>query len=415
MRFRFFRDKPEQRSGLAYPDAWMFDAFGGAPASSGKRVTVAKAMGLAPVWSAVSIISQQLGQLPLKVYRDLGEGDRTEARTHRMWSVLHDKPNSYTPADRFWSAVAGQLLLYGNAFVLKDRDLNGLVDELWLLKPGAMTIEWNPRSRVKRYLYDPGDGPREVFDDSGVLHLFDLSLDGVCGESVITSARNAFGTAIARDEFEGGFYQRGAVLSGVVEHPGQIGVEGADNLKRSFTSIYGGSDRAHQVGVLEEGATFRTMSHPLKDLEFVANQQLSRTDIALMFKLPPSYLGGSSGDSLTYATVEGNQIHFALHSISPLANTIAKGLSTDVDLFPQSNTFNAEFTLQALMRGDSKSRSEYYKVLHEIRDDDGKRAMDVDEIRERENFPPAVAPPKPALPLLPPQPNGPVPEETEVP
>jgi phage portal protein BeeE len=63
--------------------------------------------------------------------------------------------------------------------------------------------------------------------------------------------------------------------------------------------------------VLEEGVKFHTVGNPMKDMEFVAAQQMSRTDIAVMFKLPPNYLGGSSGDSLTYATVESNQIQFA--------------------------------------------------------------------------------------------------------
>jgi phage portal protein BeeE len=53
-----------------------------------------------------------------------------------MWSILHSKPNSHTPADRFWSAVTAQLLLYGNSFIEKRRDQSfGVVDELFLLNP----------------------------------------------------------------------------------------------------------------------------------------------------------------------------------------------------------------------------------------------------------------------------------------
>jgi phage portal protein BeeE len=36
----------------------------------------------------------------------------------------------------------------------------------------------------------------------------------------------------------------------------------------------------------------------MSDLQFVESQNLTRTDIAVMFKLPPNLLGGSSGDSL---------------------------------------------------------------------------------------------------------------------
>ena len=40
-----------------------------------------------------------------------------------------------------------------------------------------------------------------------------LSLNGVTGESVIKCV-NLFGVAMAREEFEGQFYKRGATLAG---------------------------------------------------------------------------------------------------------------------------------------------------------------------------------------------------------
>jgi hypothetical protein len=120
---------------------------------------------------------------------------------------------------------------------------------------------------------------------------------------------------------------------------------------------------------------------PMSDLEFVAAQQLSRTDIAIMFKLPPAYLGGSTGDSLTYATVESNQIQFAQNTIAPWVNTIAKAVGADLGIFPFQSWY-PEFVLEALMRGDHASRAAFYKTMHDI------EAITVNEIRGRENMPP---------------------------
>jgi phage portal protein BeeE len=136
-------------SGMAVPQTWFTEALSTGTAPSGKRVTVANAMGLAPVWAAVSLIAEQVGQLPLKVYREV-DGERTEARSHRAWSMLHDKPNDHTPADRFWSTVTTQLLLYGNAFLRKHRDQFGLVDELTLLNPAHMLVYWDGDQRSGR-------------------------------------------------------------------------------------------------------------------------------------------------------------------------------------------------------------------------------------------------------------------------
>jgi HK97 family phage portal protein len=391
-------------SGLANPAGWLLDAFGTSRTFSGQRVTVDKALGIAPVWSAVSLIAETVGDLPLKVFRELNDDERVEASEHRAYRMLHGAPNPVVPAHRFWSTATAHLLLWGNAFVEKLRGDSGLVEELWLHDPSVMTIEWNGATRTKRFVFD-GTGGRQVWSDEGMLHITGLSLNGLVGESVISRCRQTLGTAIARDEFEGTFYGRGANVRGVIQHPSKIGHEAVQNLRESFNAIYGGSSGGHQSAVLEEGATFMPVTMPLSDLEFVASQQLTRTDVALMFKLPPAYLGGSTGDSLTYSTVESNQIQFAQNAITPWTSTIAKTLASDPGIFPYGAWY-PEFVLEGLMRGDHQARAQFYATMFGLRDDEGKRALSVDEIRKRENLPPAETPPQVAPPVPPVNGNG---------
>jgi HK97 family phage portal protein len=178
----------------------------------------------------------------------------------------------------------------------------------------------------------------------------------VIGESVISYCKDSFGAAMARDVYEGSFYKRGATLSAVVEMDGQVkgdaGVEAVEGF--GYRVVRRGGQGA-RVGVFENGAKLHTVGSPMKDLQFVEAQQMSRTDIAVMFKLPANYLGGSSGDSLTYATVESNQIQFALHAIAPWTNTIAKALAADPGIFPQT-VYDAEFDLDVMLRADAGAR-----------------------------------------------------------
>jgi HK97 family phage portal protein len=229
-----FWNRKENRSassGLTYPSEWLADSLSTGASPSGKRVTVQNALGVAPVWAAVSLISEQIGQLPLKVYKQV-DGDRVEARSHRAWSLLHDKPNEYTPADRFWATVTTQLLLYGNAFIRKHRDGLGLVDELVLMNPAHMIVYWDGDQRIKQYNYQPLNGEMRVYGPEDVLHVYGFSLDGVIGESVISRCKAALGTAMARDDFEGGFYNRGAILSGLLEAQRPMTQPALDRLGR---------------------------------------------------------------------------------------------------------------------------------------------------------------------------------------
>lgn len=389
-------------STLRSPSPDLLNAFSASASFSGERVSLNDSFGLGPVFAAVSIISELVGALPFKVFRviDNGEegGERVEARSHRMWPILHDKPNDETPADRFWSTVVTHLLLWGNCYIRKERDLDtGLVDQLWLLDPAQMTVQWDGRQKS---FESWANGRKQTFTGDQVLHIFGLSMNGLTGESPISRCRNTFGTAIARSKFEGGFYRRGARNPAVIEHPGQLGETGTKTLREQFSAWHGGVDQMHRVPVLEEGASLKPLSMPLSDMEFVESQQLSRTEIATIFRLPPAYLGGSTGDSLTYATIESNQIQLAQLAIGPWTNTIAKAIYNDPALFPQ-NVVYPEFVLEALMKADVKSRAEYWKALHDM------GVVDEAYIASRENLPPPPEKQEPVAPATPEQPQLP--------
>jgi hypothetical protein len=74
---------------------------------------------------------------------------------------------------------------------------------------------------------------------------------------------------------------------------------------------------------------FVTVGSPLSDLEFVASQNMSRTDVAVMFQAAAEHAWRVDGGRLTYATVESNGIQLAMYAIAPPANAIAKALSND--------------------------------------------------------------------------------------
>lgn len=346
-------------SGLGSPAGWLLDAFGTSTAWSGEKVTKRNAMGLAAVWSAVEKISEAVGQLPLKVYRVLDDDDRVEARSHRTWRMLHDKPNPQTTARRFWSTVSAQVLLDGNSFVWKERDDEGVVESLYLIDPASVTVEWD--GVTKRFVQEGRDG-RRTFTDEQVLHIMGLSLDGIIGVSRIAYCRESLGTALGRARYESEFYAQGATFPGVIEYPGRLGPEGTKNLGAAMQSKHGGAGNRHKTPVLEEGATFKPVGMSLADMQFVEGAQLSRSDIATMFNLPASYLNASSGDSLTYATTESNQIQFAQMAVAPMTTTIATALTNDPGILPQ-NVLYAEFVLEGLLRADMKTRAEYWASM----------------------------------------------------
>ncbi len=358
----------------------------------------------------MSKISETVGSQPLKVYREI-DGQKIESRDHRAWRMLHDQPNESVPAHRFWSTVTGNVLLWGNAFLLKARDDTGLVNSLSRLDPSRMEIEYSEVSGQKRYTYTRQNSERVAYSEEQIIHIMDFSLDGIVGQSRISRCRDGIGKALARDRYEATFYGRGATLRGVIEHPQRL--NDTVKLRESWTAVYGGARNAHQVAVLEEGAQFKPLSMSMEDMQFIQSAQLSLTDIAILFNLPPAHLGGSAAP-LTYQTVESNGIWYATQTIAPVTHNISKTIERDRGVFPFPSWW-PEFDLKALMRGDAKSRADFYKSMTEV------NAILPSEIRSLEGLPPIEGiddppepPPMPVAPVADSQNGNGVPEPVEV-
>jgi HK97 family phage portal protein len=278
----------------------------------------------------------------------------------------------------------------------------GEVVSLWLLDPTCMEVEFNGRD--KRFVYTQ-DGVQRIYSIDDVLHIVGFGMSGLWGDSRVEQAKQALGTAIARAKFEGGFYKRGARNPAVIEYPGRLGEDATAKLKAQFDLWHAGVENMHKVPILEEGARFNAIGQSLEDMQFSQLAQQTRTDIAVLFGVPPAYLGGSTGDSLTYATTESNQIQFAQMAVAPVTTLIAKALSGDPAILPW-NVMYAEFVLEGLLRADMRTRSEYWKTMKEV------LGLDPEYIASRENIPrDALKEPEPVPVQL--QPAAPEAEQTD--
>lgn len=366
----------EQRSTLANPSEWLVDALVGPKSASGERVTVERTLGLDTVYACVSLLAGTAGSLPWIVYRGRGR-DRKRYTTDPRYVMFHDEPNPETAADQFVEVVLAHVLLWGNGLAWKERGRGGIVRELWNVSPKGVVIE-RDRAGVKHYSI-----PNEpkTYTSRDVLHVPGFGYDGVRGLSVIGLARDSFGASLARQTYSSKLYANDATPGGVLSVQGELSPEAAERIRLQWEAAHRGAANTGRVAVLEGGAEWQSIGLPPKDQEFVAQQNASVNQIARWFGVPPEMVGGSRQGSLTYSTVEGAAIYFGTFSLRRWLVRLEKALKRDADLFPERDVY-VECLLDALMRGDSKTRAEFYRTMREI------GAMNPNEIRERENLPP---------------------------
>jgi HK97 family phage portal protein len=110
--------------------------------------------------------------------------------------------------------------------------------------------------------------------------------------------------------------------------------------------------------VLEDGLTIERISMTADDSQFLETRKMSRSEIAGLFGVPAHMIGDM--DRATFSNIEHQGIEFATHCIRPWAVNWEQALSRALFVAPW--LYFAEFNLDALTRGDIKSRYDAYAV-----------------------------------------------------
>lgn len=354
----------------------------GGPTRAGADVSVTGALGLIPVFASVRVLAESIHVMPCHVYRRLDRG-RERASDTWQFRLLRESPNPEMAPGRFFETLMVHLNLWGNAYAEKVRsDYAGAprVAELWPIEPGKV----NPvrtASGQKRFEIEGG----RTLDPSKILHIPGLGYDGLKGLSPIGVAREELGVAVARQQWQAGFYKRGANMGGVITRPADAPMwtdTASDRFKNDWARMWGGASALEGGGtpVLQDGMTYQPIGMPLRDQQFIEQGQFTAGQIANLFRVPPSMIGAPTGDTLTYGNREQDAIQFVTFSLLPWMTRITEGLWADNDLFP-SRTFYPEFLPEALLKGDSAERAQFYTALAAL------GVLSPNDIAEMENRP----------------------------
>ena len=123
----------------------------------------------------------------------------------------------------------------------------------------------------------------------------------VRGVSRVEALKENFGLALALERFAATFFGQGTNLGGVIEFPGNLTAEQAENLRNSFDVKHKGWRRGHRTGILSGGATFKTTQVDPEGAQSIEARRLAVEDVARAFNIPANML--NIPGTTTYASV----------------------------------------------------------------------------------------------------------------
>jgi HK97 family phage portal protein len=264
---------------MAYSSADFSELVGGIPTASNIEVSAASALRVPAVSCAVGIISEKIGDLPAKLYK---QGTKETAREHPAYKLIHDEANPFTSAAQLRRDLTLDALLRGNGYALVNR-------------PRDTPLELNriDPSRVQNWYEDDGTPFYKVATDRGRhvrVEYFDmLHIQPIGGTSPIVLGREAIGLAIAFERHIAGLFANGGRPSGIIMDPKQVDAEKAKEISQSWFDTHSGGN-AGGTAILDSGRTYQSLSTTLADAQFYENKLEQVREIARVFRIPPTML-----------------------------------------------------------------------------------------------------------------------------
>ena len=353
--------RAEQRSLTASDLPW---SAGGTSLIGG---SVEAALRLIPLYAAVSAIADDISTTPVAAFQRTPGGVRQKLDTQ---PPIVSAP-SHTGSQITWIAQAlASMLLWGNAFglVTQRNDWGDPQKAVWL-RPDRMQVD--ETNAVPVYSY----GGRQL-PTSEVIHVPAFVLPGsVKGLSPVQLFRLQLSKSQRAQEYAEQFYSRGIMPPGVLRNQEKTLKGGdADIAKARFKAAVQG----REPFVTGKDWEWTALQLPSDDAKFLETIKAGATEIAAIYRMSAEDIGGvTGGSSITYATLEMNELKYNRRTLLPWARRLEDAWGA---LLPDPQY--VRFNLDANARVELKTRTESSEI--------GLRAgiLTIDEARALEDRPP---------------------------
>ena len=359
------------------PPGWVVQGYG-EESFAGENVTVEGALSVTAVLSGFTILMEDTASLPLITYRRLKRG-KERAHESPMYALLHDQPNPEHTSMVYREFIMGHLLGWGNHYSQKIWDRNGVLRELWPLRPDRMKVDRVNGER--RYTYTQANGTPRTFRAEEIWHIPAFGFDGLMGYSRITLARNAIGLSLATERYGSKFFANGANPGLIVKHPASLSDAAYEHLSDSWNAR-SGADNAHKPLILEENMSIDKIGIPPDDAQFLETRKFQVDEIARMFRIPPHMLGATEKSTSWGTGIEQQELGYLSHTLRPWLKRIEQYAHKDLLLEAEKRELLVEHLVEDLLRTDIQARMTAYvqAITNGI--------MTRNEVRERENMNP---------------------------
>jgi HK97 family phage portal protein len=368
-------------SGTSRPSKWLLDWWPSNKSDSGIVMDTEQALSYAPVVQALTVLSGDIGQIPLDLYRRRDEKNKEKDRDNPLFKLAGRRANRYMSAATFRETMMIHALLYGNGVAEIERNGRGQPVALWPLVPGRTSVEVVNGVLWYKTRVGAEPGARDIrLRPENVIHISNFGSDGLWGYSTLYMARNSWGLGVAAEKYANKYFAHGGQPSGVLKYPEKLDEPAYNRLKRSWKENHEGMDNAARISILEEGAEYQAIAFSQKDSQWLESRHFQREDVASWFNLPPHKLGVLH--DANYSNMVEQNRGYLTTSLGRWEGKWEDEYNEKLLTEQEQNELFFEFNNDSLLKADIKTRYDAYSTAL-----GGHPFMSPNEIRGKENMP----------------------------
>lgn len=308
------------------------------------------------VLRCLTLISSSVAMLPLNL--QFSTPDKALAKAHPAYRLTKRRPNSWQTPYEFKQLLQFNVLRKGNGYARViwsgDRPIRMVPMDPDRTKP-RLTDSWD-----MAYDYTRADGGLVTLTSRDVLHLRDLSLDGVEGLSRLKLAQGAVDLANQAETAAVRTFRTGVMAGGAIEVPKELSENAYNRMKTSLDSDYTGAENAGRWMLLEDNAKANRWANTAADAQQIENRDHQIEEVARAFGVPRPLL--MMDDTSWGSGIEQLAIFFIQYTLAPWftcwEQALARVLLSEKEQDQEELQF--KFNERALLRGTLKDQADFF-------------------------------------------------------
>lgn len=317
------------------------------------------AMRVSAVFACTSLLAEVIASLPCVLYQRLDNGGREKAREHRWYKAVRRRPNRrHTRIDYFGNQQL-HLGIRGNALaeILDD----GRTGELLPLHPDHVRAELTDTGRYRYQVTEPGKPPRTLLQDQ-VLHVRDLSMNGLVGMARASLAREAIAVAAAGEAFVGGFFKNDATGRLLIKHPAALNETQRKEYRTMIQENWGGWVNRSKAMLLTHGVDATELGKHDDSGFIIDPRRFQVAEIARFWRVPLFMIGLEEKSTTWGSGLEQQKQGFVDFTIKSWADRHVEAMNLSLLDEDEQDEFFFEFLFADLVRGDLLTRLQAYAI-----------------------------------------------------